>query len=140
MSSASAGGGAIRVSVVTPERAVLDAGADFVVLPLFDGEIGVGRGHSAFVGQLSPGEFRYRSGGTSHRYYIDGGFAQVRGDVVTVLTAKAVRAEDLSVAQASEARAAAEALPAAGFVEASARTRAVERAAAMSRVAAKGAV
>lgn len=32
------GGGAIRVVVVTPERAVLDTTASFVVLPLYDGE------------------------------------------------------------------------------------------------------
>ena len=80
----------LRVSVVTPEKATLDTTADFVVLPLYDGEIGVQRGHSPFVGVLKPGEFRYTAAGVTHRYQIASGFAQVRDDVVTVLTAKAV--------------------------------------------------
>ena len=40
----------LKVVVVTPERAVLDEAADMVVLPMFDGERGVQRGHAAFVG------------------------------------------------------------------------------------------
>ncbi len=132
-----AGGGVIRVVVVTPERAVLDARADFVVLPLYDGEIGVGKGHAAFVGQLGPGEFRYAEGGTTHRYFIDGGFAQVRTDEVTVLTAKATPAADVSAAAADTQRAAAEALPVTTPAERTTREKAIARASAMGRVAAK---
>ena len=60
---------AIKISVVTPEKAVLDTTADFVVLPMFDGERGIGAGHSAFVGQLGPGEFRFTTAGTTTRYF-----------------------------------------------------------------------
>ena len=50
-----------------------------MVLPLFDGELGVLPGHSAFVGQLGPGELRLTptGGGPARRLFIDGGFAQV---------------------------------------------------------------
>ena len=127
----------IKISVVTPEKAVLDTTADFVVLPMFDGERGVGAGHSAFVGQLGPGEFRYTVAGETTRYYIDGGFAQVRTNTVTVLTAKAVKTGELTAVKAEEARAAAEALPATNSVERTSREKAVARAGAMARLAAK---
>ena len=128
---------AIKITVVTPERAVLDTTADFVVLPMYDGERGVGAGHSAFVGQLGPGEFRFTTAGTTTRYYIDGGFAQVRTNTVTVLTAKAVKAGELTPAAAEEARATAEKLPVTNAIDAASRQKAIARASAMARVAAK---
>jgi F-type H+-transporting ATPase subunit epsilon len=76
----------VQVIIVTPERAVLDDRAEIVILPLYDGELGVQPGHSPFVGQLGPGELRIRSGTTTRRFFVDGGFAQVRGNVVNVLT------------------------------------------------------
>jgi F-type H+-transporting ATPase subunit epsilon len=127
----------IQISVVTPEKAVLDAAADFVVLPMFDGERGIGLGHSAFVGQLGAGEFRFRVGDSTTRYFIDGGFAQVRGDKISVLTPKAVKAADLTPAGVEATRTTAEALPATNSVEQASRQRAVESASAMARVAAK---
>ena len=79
----------MKIVVVTPEKAVLEATADMVILPMFDGERGVQRGHAAFVGQLSKGELRVKSGAESKKYKIDGGFVQVAKNVVNVLTAKA---------------------------------------------------
>ena len=58
-----AGGKHIQCSVVTPEATLLDAPADFVALPLFDGEIGIGPDHSPFIGRLGYGELRVVEGG-----------------------------------------------------------------------------
>jgi F-type H+-transporting ATPase subunit epsilon len=86
--------------VVTPERAVLDEPVDFVALPMYDGELGVLPGRAALIGRLGPGELRIRHGANTQRFFVDGGFAQVRGEVVTVLTARAVKAEDIDPAAA----------------------------------------
>src|SRR6516162_3004865 len=83
----------LQCIVVTPERAVLDQPADFVALPMYDGELGVLPGRAPLIGRLGSGELRLRHGGTADRYFIDGGFAQVRNDQVTVLTQKAIKAE-----------------------------------------------
>ena len=42
--------------VVTPEETALEQTASFIVLPLFDGEIGIGPGHSPLIGRLGFGE------------------------------------------------------------------------------------
>jgi F-type H+-transporting ATPase subunit epsilon len=89
--------------VVTPERAVLDARVDFVALPMYDGELGVLPGRAPLIGRLGYGELRTRSGTATQRYFVDGGFAQVRRNVVTVLTPRALNAEELSVAAATQA-------------------------------------
>ena len=95
--------GALRCVVVTPERAVLDEAVDSVVLPMYDGEVGILPGRLPLIGRLGFGELRYRKGGAIHRYYIDGGFAQVVNNVVTVLTPHAIKAEAISVPAAEEA-------------------------------------
>ena len=87
--------------VVTPERTVLDAAVDFVSLPMYDGELGVLPGRAALIGRLGPGELRTRKGNVTQRYFVDGGFAQVRADVVTVLTARALKAEEIDRQAAS---------------------------------------
>jgi len=127
----------LRIVVVTPERAELDAAANSVVLPMFDGELGVLPGHSAFVGQLAAGELRITTGTDVKRYYIDGGFVQVAGGVVNVLTAKAVEAGKLNLAAAATARTAADAMPATNTVEREGRNKAIARAQGMAKVAGK---
>ena len=77
----------LQCVVVTPERAVLDEPADFVALPMYDGELGVLPGRAPLIGRLGYGELRIRRGQETRRFFVDGGFAQVRANTVTVLTA-----------------------------------------------------
>ena len=100
---APAPGKALKCVVVTPERALLDEEVDFVALPMADGELGVLPGRGALIGRLGFGELRTVVGATTHRYYVDGGFAQVNHNVVTVLTSNAVPAEEIKLASAEEA-------------------------------------
>src|ERR671914_1053976 len=78
--------------VVTPEQTAVEEKAEFVALPLYDGEIGILPGHSPMIGRLGYGEMRIRSQGQERRYYVDGGFVQVANDMVSVLTDRAVPA------------------------------------------------
>lgn len=95
--------GSVRCVVVTPERALLDEVCEFIALPMYDGELGVLPGRLPLIGRLGFGELRTQTGGRIRRYYIDGGFVQIRGDVVTVLTSKALKAEDINITAAETA-------------------------------------
>lgn len=93
----------LKCIVVTPEKTALEATASFVVLPLFDGEFGVAPGHSPMIGRLGFGELRVRrTDGTTERYYVDGGFVQVVGDVVTLLTGRMLASSSLDSAAAKQ--------------------------------------
>jgi F-type H+-transporting ATPase subunit epsilon len=128
----------LQCTIVTPERAVLDEPADFVALPMYDGELGVLPGRAPLIGRLGAGELRLRRGQQERRFFVDGGFAQVRANVVTVLTQRALRAEEIDPAAASQALAAA---LAAGKTpeEQDARLRDQQRARAQLRIAGRGA-
>jgi len=88
--------------VVTPEETSLEEEAEFIVLPLFDGEIGIAPGHSRMIGRLGFGEMRLRANGTTTRYYVDGGFVQVDDNVVSVLTPRAIPSSELDTKVAQE--------------------------------------
>src|ERR1700742_4974044 len=90
------GGARLECVVVTPERTLFDELVEFVALPLFDGELGILPGRSPLIGRLGYGELRTKQHGVTKRYFIDGGFAQVRDDVVTVLTDRATPAESIN--------------------------------------------
>lgn len=85
----------LRCVVVTPEQTVLDTEAEFVAMPLFDGEIGIGMHHSPMIGRLGYGELRIRNGSESSSFYVDGGFVQVADNVISVLTNRSIDAKDI---------------------------------------------
>src|SRR5213076_168449 len=90
----------LTCTVVTPEQTALETKADFVALPLFDGEIGIAANHSPLIGRLGYGEMRIKAGGQTLVYYVDGGFVQVADNVVAVLTNRAVPAKSIDPAAA----------------------------------------
>lgn len=128
----------LRCVVVTPEKAVLDEPAEFVALPMYDGELGVLPGRAPLIGRLGPGELRIQRHGAPRRLFVDGGFAQVRSNVVTVLTPRAVPAESIDAQAARQELTAAQATMPKSTEEQDARDKAEARARAMIRVAEHG--
>jgi F-type H+-transporting ATPase subunit epsilon len=126
----------LQCVVVTPERTLFDELVEFVALPLFDGELGVLPGRSPVIGRLGFGELRTKALGATKRYFIDGGFAQVRDDVVTVLTNRAIPAALLDPQAAAKELEVAHALKGTGEHDRAQKAKAVARATAMARVAA----
>ncbi len=85
----------LQCVVITPERRALDEIAEYVALPLYDGEIGITRGHAPLIGRLGFGELRLRQRGRDVRYYVDGGFVHVADNEISVLTPEAVPIEEI---------------------------------------------
>ncbi len=98
----------IQVEVVTPERAVLSETAETVILPGENGEIGVLPGHLPLLTALAVGELRVVNGGTERNFVIEGGFAEILPNRVSILTEACDGVDEIDVAAAREALAAAE--------------------------------
>jgi F-type H+-transporting ATPase subunit epsilon len=130
-------GRSLRLVVVTPEATLLDESADFVALPLFDGEIGIAPLHSPLIGRLGYGEMRQVVGDQTRHFYVDGGFVQVVDNVVSVLTNRAMPATNLDRAVAAEQLTAARNRPAHSPEQMAIRDRIEAQARAQLRVAAR---
>lgn len=127
---------ALRCSVITPERKVLEESASAVVFPAHDGQLGVLRNRAPLVCELGAGILKVEApaGGTQH-IFINGGFAQVLSNEVTILTERATPVSELTAAEAEEALAKAQALPGGDDESADRRTRAIAAARAQRRAA-----
>lgn len=129
----------LRAVVVTPEETVLETDAEFVALPLYDGELGVARGHAPMIGRLGYGELRIRSGGEVTQLYVDGGFVQVADNVVSVLTNRALPPKQLDVDALEREMAAVQKASAGGDEAILQRTTAIEQLRGQLRVAKRAA-
>lgn len=127
----------MKIVIVTPETTTLDQEADFVVLPLFDGEAGVSPDHAPMIGRLGPGELRVKEGSNSQSYYVDGGFVQIENNVVSVLTGSSTPASEIDVAEARKALDVANELPSSGAAEAEIKRKSIAQAQAKVRVGEK---
>ncbi len=90
----------LAVEIVTPERIVYTNEVEFVVVPTFDGEMGVLPLHAPLVGVLKPGEVRVKYGDTTDWFAVSGGYIQVHEDKVIILADNAVSASQIDVEEA----------------------------------------
>lgn len=120
--------GTFHLSVITPERAVLETEATAVVFPAWDGEVGVLPQRAPFLFEMGIGVLRVESPEGKQTLYVDGGFAQMVGDKLTLLTENAKRLDELDRMKAEAALAAARELPMLTDAEFEGRQKAIARA------------
>jgi F-type H+-transporting ATPase subunit epsilon len=115
-------------SVITPERAVLEAEATFVAFPAHDGEVGILPGRAPLLFKMGIGELRVESPEGNRNFFVDGGFAQMVENRLTLLTEQAKTIGEIDPAAAERALAEARTMPMVSDTEFAARQRAVRRA------------
>lgn len=95
----------LMLEVVTPQKAVVSEEAQMVVAPGSEGEFGVLKNHTTFLTSLNMGALRYTDASGKERVlFVNGGFAEVLPDKVTVLAESAERRMDIDVSRAEEAK------------------------------------
>ena len=89
------------LSVVAPDRSVVEDQVVSVVAPGNEGYFGVMAGHVPLIAALKPGILEYLDNNNQrHFVYTGGGFAEVTGNRVTILADEAARAQDIDVSDA----------------------------------------
>jgi F-type H+-transporting ATPase subunit epsilon len=101
----------LRLVVVTPEKPLLDEPVSALRFPLYDGQIGILPGRAPLVGRLGYGELVITTPQGERSYYIDGGFVQINGSVVSLLTHRAIPADKINAKEAEELLTKSEELP-----------------------------
>jgi len=93
----------IAVEIISPERAVAKTSAEAVVVPAWDGEMGILPGHEPYLAQLHAGEVRLRAGGTTETFAVAGGFVDVSPERVRIFVETAEMAEEIDLEKAHQA-------------------------------------
>ena len=99
----------VALEIVSPERLLLARQVDMVVIPAYEGELGVLPGHALMIVLLRGGEIRlYQGNEVTDRLYVSGGFAEITPERCTVLATEALPLAEVSKAEAERRLAAAE--------------------------------
>jgi F-type H+-transporting ATPase subunit epsilon len=92
--------------LVTPESILLEEEVQAVILRTDVGDATFMPGHTRLIGALVPGAVRFqREDGSEERAAVHGGFVQVDGEHVVVLSPVAERASDIDIDRARRAAA-----------------------------------
>lgn len=97
------------LEIASPEKLLLARPVDMVVIPAYEGELGVLPGHSLMIVLLRGGEIRlYEGAQVTDRLYVSGGFAEITPERCTVLATEVMPVTEVSKAEAERRLAAAE--------------------------------
>ena len=80
----------LHFSLVSPERELFSGDVDQVDAPGLEGDFGVLAGHAPFMTALKTGQVIVRDGGSSRTFDIEGGFADVTPDGLTIMAESAL--------------------------------------------------
>src|ERR1700710_3204348 len=87
----------VDLEIVSPERLLLSRPVDMVVIPAYEGEMGVLPLHAPMIVLLRGGTVRlYENGQVTDRLFVSGGFAEITPERVTVLANEATPVAEVS--------------------------------------------
>lgn len=81
----------IAIDLVAPDRLLVSAEAEMVVVPGSEGDLGAMAGHQPLISALRPGVVAIHDGGAPpDRYFVRGGFVEVTHERCTILAEEAI--------------------------------------------------
>ncbi len=89
----------LNFALVSPERELFHGEVDHVVVPGSEGEFGVSPNHAPVMSVVKAGALRVFNDGAERRIFVNGGFADVTPEGLTVLAEDAVDLADVDTAQ-----------------------------------------
>jgi len=93
-----------QLQILSPIGEVYQDTVNEVTLPTMNGEITVLSHHTALFSKLQEGTITIKKGGKEIIIAVVGGFAEIKNDLVTILSDFAIKAEDIQTARAKEAQ------------------------------------
>jgi F-type H+-transporting ATPase subunit epsilon len=88
----------LSFALVSSEREVFNGEVDHVVVPGVEGEFGVSPNHAPVMSVIKPGALKVFSDGAERRIFVNGGFADVTPEGLTVLAEEALDLADVDAA------------------------------------------
>jgi F-type H+-transporting ATPase subunit epsilon len=128
-----------RCTLVTPERQVLDEPVTYASIPAWDGQIGIMHDRAPLLARLGTGLLRLDASGGTRWFAINGGFAQMKENQLSLVANEAVAADEVNRASADSALKAAEERTAVTDEEVARKERDIARARALIELSEHGA-
>jgi F-type H+-transporting ATPase subunit epsilon len=86
-----------KASLITPEAIVLETPVVSAQIPAFDGLVGILNHRAPLLAKLATGVLRLDTApGVTQRFMVSGGYAQMKGEELTILTTEAIPAAQIN--------------------------------------------
>lgn len=90
----------LHLEIVTPDGPTYKGEVESIVLPAWEGQLGVMPGHEAQVALMKPGALHFKAAGKEEWLAVSGGFAQISPEKVVILAETAELASAIDAARA----------------------------------------
>ena len=76
-----------NLEIVSPERSFIQKNdVTEVVVPAFEGEMGILKDHISIISFLKPGIIKVNSGNEENSFYVDDGIVEFKDNILSILT------------------------------------------------------
>jgi len=94
----------LLLEIITPEKVVYSDEVNEIIVQTVNGEIAILPHHVNLLTQISPGEMIVKKGSNLQHLAVTGGFLEVMNNKVSILAEYAIKAQDIEVEKAMEAK------------------------------------
>ena len=92
-----------KIEIVNPEKSFLSKeDVTEVVIPAFEGEMGILKDHISIISFLKPGVIKIFSQSGEEHYYVEDGIVEFKNNNLSVLTSSIFNIKDIEKAKISE--------------------------------------
>mgnify|MGYP001233015987 CR=1 FL=1 len=74
------------VEIISPDNSIIETEASEVVIPSYEGEMGILKNHVSIISFLKPGIVRVFEGSNEENYYVDDGILEFKNNCLSILT------------------------------------------------------
>ncbi len=85
-----------KASLITPEAIVLETSVTSAQVPAYDGLVGILEHRAPLLAKLGTGILRLDTKEGTQKFLVVGGYAQMKGDELTILTTEAIPAGQIN--------------------------------------------
>lgn len=94
----------LNLQIITPEKIALKQEINSLVVPAFQGLMGILPNHAPLVTGLHPGVLKYTIQDSDHFLFVSAGFLEVAKNKVTILADAAEKPQEIDIIRAREAK------------------------------------
>jgi len=94
----------LLLEIITPEKVVYQDEVSEIIAQTVNGEITILPNHVNLLTQLTPGEMTVKKGNALQHLAITGGFLEMLDNKVSIIAEYAIKAQDIEIDQAMEAK------------------------------------
>ena len=85
-----------KIEIINPEKSFLEKGdVTEVVVPAFEGEMGILKDHISIISFLKPGILKLFSKSSEEKFYVDDGILEFKNNNLSILTSSILNIKDL---------------------------------------------